>query len=160
MAIEPGPQFDGNNFDPKDFGFEPGEAEDMEKRAVADYKQSRAEALYKSLEMGLTGEEGGFEIANQTHALGKMHNIPAHMYREDEDGNPEAFHTEGGWTSTWGGGMYIDHSHPVHGTVDVTNLRDYSRPDDELPNLTGDELIQHHRNFLKYKDENFPKDMR
>ena len=152
MAIEPGPQFDGKDFDPKDFGFEPGEAEEM-------LRNAKHEHFFAGLEKAFFGEEGGFKAAMQAEALGRMRGIPAHMMGEDEDGH-HAFHEEGGWKSTWHGGMYVEHSHPKHGAVDVTNVENVDEKGNaSIPSLSGDELIKIHRDFLDYKTKNYPKEM-
>jgi hypothetical protein len=144
-----------DNLNPQQFGISPREEREMQGRAIGEH-------IYDSLEMAMTGEKGGFKAASSARAWGKMRDFPPHMIKEDEEGNPVAHHTTGNWTSTWHGGGMIDHTHKTHGTVDVTNLTDYSNPEHGPfgpgPTLTPEEFKAHHNDFVKYAKTEYPKE--
>jgi len=137
---------------PADFGISEQESREMQARAKADH-------LYDSLEEIMTGEKGGFKAAAQADALRRMRSFPAHMVKfDEEDGSPYVEHKTGKWTSTWRGGIYIDHTHDKHGTLDVTNI---SHPD---PNTSGpidmdpQKFTQAHAEHLDRVKEVYPKE--
>jgi hypothetical protein len=136
---------------PADFGISEQESREMQGRALGEH-------LFEGLEMAMTGEKGGFKLAAQADALRRMRSFPAHMVKTDEDGDPYVEHKSGKWTSTWRGGIYIDHSHEKHGTLDVTNI---SHPD---PTVNGpidmdpEKFIQAHNDHLKRVSEVYPKE--
>lgn len=115
------------------------------------------EHIFDKLEVAMTGEKGGFRAAAQSAALERMRNIPAHMMSEDEHGH-HAKYSAGGWTTTWHGGKYAEHSHPKHGAVDVTDMAT-NHPDgrETLPHsISGADIKKVHHDFLSYKKENYP----
>lgn len=157
MAIEPGPQFEGGDFDPKDFGFEPGEAEDMLKNARNEHN----EGVMKKIEEVFFGPGGSFTDAIRNEAAHRLRHMPnSHIGVDDEDGLHVAY-SAGGWTTKWWGGKYAEHSHPKHGVVDVTDMAiRLPNGDEHLPTeLNIGDIKSVHHDFLAYKTENYPKDM-
>lgn len=157
MAIEPGPQFSEENF-----GISPQESAEMERKA-------KFGAAFDSVEKAMFGEVGGFKNAFRNDAMKRLSKIPASNIcgdtsnpQEDKcgcgiDDGPHATYTAGGWTSTWHGGSMIEHSHPKHGTVDVTGVEERDeKGNTSLPTLSMADLKNAHHNFLDYKTKNFP----
>lgn len=144
------------NLNPADFGISPQEESEMAGRALGEH-------LYDSLEMMMTGRQGGFRDEAKAKAMEKMRGFPAHAFGIDEDGDPYVHIKTGNWTSTWHGGGYITHTHKKHGPLEVTNLTDYSNPEHgpfgKGPHIGYNELIEHHHNFLKHVWDNYPQDM-
>lgn len=137
--------------DHKDFGISDRESARMQGEALGEH-------LFNSIEMMATGEKGGFKAARTARALEKMRGFPEHMIKYDEDNHPTAHVTTGNWTSSWSGGPMIDHTHSKHGTLDVTNMTDYSKGHDQEHNLTPADLHGHHKDFLAHVKENYPKE--
>ena len=139
-----------DNLNPQQFGMSDKEARDMHTKAVVDH-------VFEGAEKAIFGEVGGYKAAVQAEALGRMRNIPSNMMAEDEHGH-HATYTAGGWTTKWWGGKYAEHSHPKHGTVDVTDMADHHPNGEEsLPShITGAHIKQIHHDFLNYKKENYP----
>lgn len=144
------------NLDPKDFGISESESREMQGRALGHH-------LFTSLEKLMTGEEGGFKNIADADRLRRMRGFPAHMFAYDEDGDPYIHHKTGKWTSVWRGGGYIDHIHDKHGCIDVTNIHDYSDPNQgpfslSGPSLTPEEFIRHHNEHLQRVATDYPKE--
>lgn len=140
------------NLNPEDFGISQRESREMQGRAMGEH-------LFDSLEQIMTGEKGGFKAAAEAHNLYKMRSFPAHMVKYDEEDNsPYVEHSSGPWKSTWRGGIYIDHTHDKHGTLDVTNI---GHPD---PNVMGPvemdpkKFVQAHEEHLKKVKDVYPKE--
>lgn len=151
MAIEPGPQFN-----PENFGFAPGEAEEMAKRVRNEHNQG----IMKGLEETMFGP-GGLHGAFQNEAAHRLRHMPNSHTTLDEDGELHVSHTDGGWTTKWWGGKYAEHSHPKHGTVDVTDMAiKLPNGEEHLPTeLNLDDIKRVHNEFLDYHRKNGPKDM-
>jgi hypothetical protein len=156
MAIEPGPQWDGKDFDPADFGFKPGEAEDTLRNARNEHNAD----VMKRVEETFFGPGGSFKTAVQQEAAHRLRHMPDSHVNVDDDGLHVAY-TAGGWTTKWWGGKYAEHSHPKHGVVDVTDMAIRMPDGDEhLPTeLNIGDIKNTHHEFLSYKTENYPKHM-
>lgn len=134
---------------PEQFGMTSREMSEMRGRAMGEH-------LFEGLEKIMFGEVGGMRAAAQAAALHRMRGIPAHMMSEDEHGH-HAKYTAGGWTTTWHGGKYAEHSHPKHGAVDVSDVAiHHPNGDETLPELNGADIKRIHHDFLAYKKENYP----
>jgi len=138
------------NLNPKQFGeqfgISPAEEREMTGRALGEH-------LWGAME-NLMGGPGSYKAEMDAQALKRMRQFPAHMYGEDEDGS-FVHHTSGGFTSKWHGGAYIEHIHPKHGALDVTNVTDR---EGNLPqSMTPEEFIQHHNDFVAHAKETYPK---
>lgn len=143
------------DLNPENFGISQRESRQMQGRAIGEH-------LFDAVEMIATGEKGGFRNAAAARALEKMRGFPEHMISYDEDNHPTASVTTGNWTSSWKGGHAIDHTHKKHGTLDMTNLTDYSDPNHGPfgpgPSITHQELIAHHKAHLQDVKETYPKE--
>ena len=144
-----------DNLNPEQFGMTHREMSEMQGRAMGEH-------LYEGLEHIMTGEKGGFKIANQARALEKMRDFPEKHVKTDEDGDPMAHITTGNWTSTWHGGGMITHTHKHMGPTDVTNITDYSNKDHGMfgsgPTMKFSEFKAHHNDFVKYAKTEYPKE--
>jgi hypothetical protein len=90
--------------------------------------------------------------------LSRARHFPESMIGKDSSGELEVQHREpDGWKHTWGGGAYIEHHHPVHGPIEVTNIHDYSAKWGEQPYekglFTPHEFLSHVTDFHDYKKE-------
>jgi hypothetical protein len=145
------------NLNPADFGISEQESNEMKGRALGQH-------IFDTVEMAMTGEQGGFKNIADADRLRRMRDFPAHMFAYDEDGDPYVHHRTGEWQSVWRGGGYIDHIHDRHGCLDVTNLIDYSDPNGPGPfsltgpSLTPEKFVQHHNNFLQRVKDVYPKE--
>lgn len=96
---------------------------------------------------------GKYQDSVRSEAATRMIGFPEHMRGEDEHG-PFVHHTSGGYTSKWYGGSYIEHVHPKHGAVDVTNVTSKGN----LPvKMSPEQLVEHHNNFLNDLLDNRPR---
>ena len=97
------------------------------------------------------------QATERTHTfLARAKNFPNSMLHEDEHGDLRVKQTDpDGWSHTWNGGPLIEHHHPVHGPIDVTNMHDYSLKWGEQPyedgKFTPEQFKQHVADFQERK---------
>jgi hypothetical protein len=101
--------------------------------------KATAEHLFESVGkvLGFPTDEGEIRASRHATALSRMRKFPSSMVSEGADGDPQVSVQHKGWTHTWSGGPYIEHSHPTMGPVDVTNMHDYSKKDEEQGYANG-----------------------
>ena len=140
-------QFDeimGRNFTPQ-----------MQKRMEKRATQGAADDL----------DDSGLETyVNIDSGLSRMSDFPHHMITSDDSGQYRVeYKSPRGWTHTWNGGPYIEHHHPVHGVIDVTNMHDYSLPStgnsqSYQKGLSLNEFMGRVGEFEKNAEKDYPKD--
>ena len=153
-----------SNLNPEQFGMSQREMSKMAGEAIGAH-------IYESMEKILTGEEGGFKQAAQARRYEKMRDFPeksaklkeGHYKMEtDEEGGPRASITTGNWTSTYHGGHSVDHSHRVHGPLDLTSFTDYSNPEHGPfgpgPKVSFEDFKKAHTDFLEHVKTDYPKE--
>ena len=138
-----GKQFEdiiGNNFSNS-------EAKDMAAKAHAEHLFGQVEGIM-----------GSYRGAVENEANQRMGLFPEHMMSIDEDGRHVRHTSVDGWTHTWHGGQYIEHIHPKHGAVEVTNV---GNSKGELPIMTPNEFLDHAASAEKEFNDNYdPRDWR
>jgi hypothetical protein len=102
------------------------------------------------------------EVDQNLEGLSRMADFPSHMITTSEHGEFQVQHqSPRGWTHTWSGGPYIEHSNDKAGVVDITNMQDFSLPRDQQPyqkGLSHADFMSHVNNFEKHAEDNYPKD--
>jgi hypothetical protein len=102
------------------------------------------------------------EVHENLEGLSRMAKFPSHMITTTEHGEYRVQHrSPRGWTHTWNGGPYIEHSNAKHGVVDVTNMMDYSKNMNEqhfAKGITPEEFMHHVNEFEKSAEQDYPKE--
>jgi hypothetical protein len=120
-----GNQFDdiiGNNFSKSD-------EKEMTAKATGEHLFSKVEEVL-----------GSYKDSIRRSANERMYLFPEHMMDEDEDGRHVSYTSPKGWKHTWYGGAYIEHNHPKHGPVEVTNV---TRRNGEIPTMFPEDFLKH-----------------
>jgi len=148
MNPEDSKQFDeimGRNYTPE-------ERKNLHAKGLAEQIHAIGESLFGP---PLSDEEQ--KSVNDTRFLSRVRNFPENMLRKDKNGEMEVFHKDpDGWEHTWGGGPYIEHTHPS-GAEAITNIHDYSLRHGEQPYekglFTPHEFLQHVQDFEEQKQD-------
>jgi hypothetical protein len=90
---------------------------------------------------------GGYKEAVQRDAAERMQHVALiypKLVHHDEDGMHIKYTSPKGWTHTWYGGAYIEHSHPESSygkdqPVEVSNVSDYRTG--KIKELSADEFM-------------------
>lgn len=102
------------------------------------------------------------ELDQNLTGLSRMADFPQHMITTNEHGEFQVQHrSPRGWTHTWNGGPFIEHSNAKHGVVDVTNMQDFALPRDQQSyqkGLSQADFFHHVNEFEKRAETDFPKD--